>query len=69
MEPNAAWRRLQEIRLKVVEASPDAKIVVNKARDIIDMNEEAEFLFGYARSDLLGRKRCTSPRAGPGARR
>jgi PAS domain-containing protein len=43
---------LQAIRLKVVEASPDAKIVVNKWSDIVDMNEEAEFLFGYTRADL-----------------
>lgn len=47
---------LQAIRLRVVEASPDAKIVINRKREIIDLNEEAEFLFGYARGDLLGRE-------------
>lgn len=46
---------LQALRLKVVEASPDAKIVINRRREIIDLNEEAEFLFGYARGDLLGK--------------
>jgi PAS domain S-box-containing protein len=46
---------LQAIRLKVVEASPDAKIVINRLREIVDVNEEAEFLFGYARGDLLGK--------------
>ena len=43
---------LQAIRLKVVEASPDAKIVINRLREVIDCNEEAEFLFGYARGDI-----------------
>jgi PAS domain S-box-containing protein len=46
---------LQAIRLKVVEASPDAKIVINRLREVIDCNEEAEFLFGYARGDMLGK--------------
>jgi PAS domain S-box-containing protein len=50
------FHTLQAIRLKVVEASPDAKIVVNKWSDIVDMNDEAEVLFGYARADLLGQK-------------
>jgi PAS domain S-box-containing protein len=63
-ESNEAARRhvpcgfetVQAIRLKVVEASPDAKIVVNKQRYIVDLNEEAEYLFGYARADLLGKR-------------
>jgi PAS domain S-box-containing protein len=46
---------LQAIRLKVVEASPDAKIVINRLREVIDCNEEAEFLFGYARGDMPGK--------------
>lgn len=46
---------LREIHLKVVDASPDAKIVINKKREIIIFNEEAEFLFGYARGDVLGK--------------
>src|SRR5271166_5652163 len=46
---------LQAIRLKVVEASPDAKIVINRLREVIDCNEEAEFLFGYARGDIIGK--------------
>lgn len=50
-----SFETLQAIRLKVVEASPDAKIVINRRRIIIDLNEEAEFLFGYARGDLLGK--------------
>lgn len=44
---------LQAIRLKVAEVSPDAMVVVNKRGIIVDLNEECEFLFGYARSDLI----------------
>ena len=50
-----SFETLQAIRLKVVEASPDAKIVINRLREVIDCNEEAEFLFGYARGDMLGK--------------
>ena len=46
---------LQAIRLKVVEASPDAKIVINRRQEIIDCNEEAEYLFGYGRGEILGK--------------
>jgi protein-histidine pros-kinase len=46
---------LQAIRLKMVEASPDATFVINRLREVIDCNEEAEFLFGYARGDIIGK--------------
>jgi PAS domain S-box-containing protein len=46
---------LQSIRLKVVEASPDAMIVINRLGEVIDCNEEAESLFGYPRGDMLGK--------------
>ncbi len=39
----------------MLEASPDATIVINRLREVIDCNEEAEFLFGYARGDMLGK--------------
>ncbi len=53
--PPCTLEILTAIRLRVVEASPDAKIVITRQRDIVDLNEEAEFLFGYARGDLLGK--------------
>ena len=53
--PKCSLETLQAIRLKVVEASPDAKIVINRQREIVDCNEEAEYLFGYARGDILGK--------------
>lgn len=46
---------LQAIRLKVVEASPDAKIVIDDSGIIVDMNEEAEMLFGWHRNDAMRR--------------
>jgi len=46
---------LQAIRLKAVEASPNAIIVINRLREVIDCNEEAEFMFGYGRGDILGK--------------
>ena len=46
---------LQAIRLKIIEASPDATIVIDRLREVIDCNEEAEFLFGYGRGDIIGK--------------
>jgi PAS domain-containing protein len=55
------FETLQAIRVKVVEASPDAKIVVKKQRYIVDMNEEAEYLFGYARRSIGKEDRRPEP--------
>lgn len=46
---------LQAIRLKVVEASPDAKIVINDQQIIVDFNAKAEFMFGWDRTEVLGK--------------
>lgn len=45
---------LQAIRLKAVEALPDAMLVVNHNRIVVDMNEEAELIFGRARGEIIG---------------
>ena len=45
---------LEQISLKVVEASPDAKIVINEKGEIVIFNTQAEFLFGYDREEVLG---------------
>ncbi len=38
-----------------MEKLPDALIVINRIGIIVDMNEEAESLFGFTREDLLGK--------------
>lgn len=46
---------LEAIHLKVVEASPDAKIVINSDGNIVVFNQQAEFMFGYDRSEVIGK--------------
>lgn len=47
---------LEAIHLKVVEASPDAKIVIDTEGNIVVFNQQAEFMFGYDRSEVLGKQ-------------
>lgn len=42
--------------VRIVEALPDALIVVNDQGDIVLVNAQAELLFGYHRSELIGEK-------------
>lgn len=46
---------LEKIYLKVVESSPDAKIVINSEGEVVVFNQQAEFLFGYDRSEVIGK--------------
>ncbi len=39
----------------LVEAAPDAIIVVNREGEIVLVNEKTELMFGYQRNDLLGK--------------
>ena len=39
---------------KAVEASPDAKIIIDRAGRIVIANQQAEYLFEYARSEMIG---------------
>ncbi len=55
------WRQAEEeiaaeqrFRL-VVEAAPNAMIMVNRGGEIIMVNAQAERVFGYSRAELLGR--------------
>jgi PAS domain S-box-containing protein len=41
---------------KMLEAAPDAIVIMDRSGDIVLVNAQTERLFGYARVDLLGRK-------------
>ena len=45
---------MEQLSLKVVEASPDAKVGINSLGVVIIFNQQAELMFGYARDSVLG---------------
>jgi PAS domain S-box-containing protein len=50
-------RRKAEQKFKdLLEAAPDSIIIMDRTGDIVLVNSQTEKLFGYARSELLGRK-------------
>jgi PAS domain S-box-containing protein len=50
-------RRKGEKKFKdMLEAAPDAIVIMNRHGDIVLVNAQTERLFGHARADLLGRK-------------
>ena len=52
---NSAGKRHQRRLQGVLEAAPDAIVVVNHNADIVFVNTQAEILFGYRRSRMIGR--------------
>lgn len=49
-------KTLEQLSLKVVEASPDAKIVIDAEGVIVIFNQQAELMFGHSREDVIGEK-------------
>jgi PAS domain S-box-containing protein len=50
----SARKRLEERFRRVVEAAPNAMVMINAAGRIEMVNAQAEHVFGYARSEMLG---------------
>ncbi len=48
-------KRLEERLRLIVEAAPNAMVMVNRAGEIVMVNAQTERVFGYSRAELLGR--------------
>jgi PAS domain S-box-containing protein len=57
--PTASFKVIQGNYRGLLEAAPDAMVVVDQSGDIVLLNMQAEKQFGYRRDELLGQKVTT----------
>ncbi len=55
-ESEAEARRSEERFRGLVEAAPDAVVIVDQQGQIVLVNEQTELMFGYERRELLGKR-------------
>lgn len=48
-------KRAQDLFRGLLESAPDAEVIVNQSGEMILVNAQSERMFGYARSDLIGK--------------
>src|SRR5690349_14687494 len=52
----SAWAKSEDARMRwLLEAAPDATAIVDSGGRIVTLNTQLEELFGYTRSELIGR--------------
>lgn len=56
MSESPSQNVLEQIAQKAIEASPDAKLVIDTDGVLVIFNQRAELLFGLSREEVLGKK-------------
>lgn len=46
---------IEQIHLKSAEVSPDAWVIIDSDGNVVVFNAQAEFMFGYDRSEIIGK--------------
>jgi protein-histidine pros-kinase len=60
MSDVAEWKKAEEKFKGLLQAAPDAMVIVNQEGEIVLVNSQTERMFGYVRSELI-RKNVAAP--------